>query len=345
MGREPWLSVNLSLFLPGLGQALSGRRGAGIAFFALYLALAGVALVSVLLPDVGIWVLYACAFGALGVGIASLVHAHRTEAAANPPEFEAERKAAPDGLLAVFLTRFLPGLGHAYLKRYFLAAALILVSIVLGAVLGKRGVTEAVQGIWAGFVSYHAYRVAPVHRAAGDRWIKRLVAGVVLSGVLYSGVVSGLRGFVVQAFRTPADSMAPTLRAGDYFFVRKWDRGRIRRGDVVVFPFPSDRSKDLVKRVIGMPGDRVEIRNKIVWLNGHELDDPHAIHLDSEIGDDQIPRDNFGPVVVPQGQLFVLGDNRDHSNDSRYWGPLPVRDVKGIGHKIYWPLSRAGPIH
>jgi len=160
-----------------------------------------------------------------------------------------------------------------------------------------------------------------------------------------------IRTFVVQAFKIPSGSMIPTLEIGDHILVNKFIYGfripytRIRllpftkpeRGDVIVFVYPEDKSKDFIKRVIAVGGDTVEIRDKKVFINGKPWDDPHAFFTDPRIiprGMD--PRDNFGPVKVPEGELFVMGDNRDNSRDSRYWGFVHVGEVKGKAFLIYY---------
>lgn len=157
-----------------------------------------------------------------------------------------------------------------------------------------------------------------------------------------------IRTFVVQAFKIPSGSMQDTLLVGDYILVNKFIYGikapftdytvipikDPRRGDVVVFRFPEDPSKDFIKRVVAVGGDKVEIRNKSVYVNGELQHNPHAVHSDPRI--QNTPRDNYGPVVVPEGKLFTLGDNRDDSNDSRFWGFVDVSAVRGKAFMIYW---------
>ena len=160
-----------------------------------------------------------------------------------------------------------------------------------------------------------------------------------------------LRAFVIQAFRIPSASMEDTLLIGDFLFVNKFEYGpkipfthiRLpglrppRRGDVIVFQFPQDPSKDYIKRCIGTGGETLSIHDKQVWVNGAALREPYAIHGDPAVhpaGYDY--RDNFGPYTVAKGQLFMMGDNRDNSNDSRYWGPLDLDLVKGRAMFLYW---------
>jgi signal peptidase I len=160
-----------------------------------------------------------------------------------------------------------------------------------------------------------------------------------------------LRAFVIQAFRIPSASMQNTLLIGDFLFVNKFEYGpkipfthiRLpglrapRRGDVIVFQFPQDPSKDYIKRCIGTGGEIIRVREKQVAVDGVALREPYAIHTDPAVhppGYDY--RDYFGPYTVPKSQLFMMGDNRDNSNDSRYWGPLEMDLVKGRAMFLYW---------
>ncbi len=164
-----------------------------------------------------------------------------------------------------------------------------------------------------------------------------------------------IRTFVVQAFKIPSGSMEPTLEIGDHILVNKFIYGtkipftsvklfpweNPQRGDVIVFIYPLETDKDFIKRVIAVEGDTVRIVNKKLYINGIEAPDPHAVYREETIfpGDVQ-KRDNFGPVTVPKGNLFVLGDNRDRSLDSRVWGFVPLDDVKGKAFIIYWSWDR-----
>jgi len=160
-----------------------------------------------------------------------------------------------------------------------------------------------------------------------------------------------IRTFIIQAFKIPSGSMKPTLQIGDHLLVTKFIYGvKIpiirktlipisdpKRGDIVVFIYPEDRSKDFVKRVIGVAGDTIEIKDKKIFLNSMSYKDNFGVYSDDMIipGAAQ-PRDNFGPVTVPPGHIFVMGDNRDQSYDSRFWGFVDQRDVLGKAFIIYW---------
>jgi signal peptidase I len=160
-----------------------------------------------------------------------------------------------------------------------------------------------------------------------------------------------IRTFVVQAFKIPSGSMKPTLLIGDHLLVNKFIYGvkipfvrktlfsvsEPKRGDVVVFIYPEDRSKDFIKRVIGVSGDTIEIRNKKIFLNGLPYHDVHGVYADDFVIPGAIqPRDNYGPFKVPRGALFTMGDNRDQSYDSRFWGVVESKDVLGKAMIIYW---------
>ncbi len=160
-----------------------------------------------------------------------------------------------------------------------------------------------------------------------------------------------IRTFVVQAFKIPSGSMEDTLLIGDHLLVTKFLYGTKipftdtkiltirdpRRGDVVVFEYPEDASKDFIKRVVGLPGDVVEGKEKKVFVNGKPFENPYEIHKEQEvIPKAQNPRDTFGPVTVPADSYFVMGDNRDRSYDSRFWGFVKSSKIKGKAFIKYW---------
>jgi signal peptidase I len=166
-------------------------------------------------------------------------------------------------------------------------------------------------------------------------------------------VALAIRATVVEAFWVPSGSMLPTIQIGDHLFVNKLAYGfhidipftgivipvtqwaHPQRGDIVVFVSPNDGKTDLIKRVVAVAGDTVEIRQKKLYINGQPAPDPYA-HFKYPQDTNGIPRDNFGPVVVPPGKFFVMGDNRDESLDSRYWGFADEKAIKGKATFIYW---------
>ncbi len=180
--------------------------------------------------------------------------------------------------------------------------------------------------------------------------------GVYLTSIVFALVLAlFLTSFVVQAYKIPSGAMRPTLLVGDHILVNKFiysvkipfsDITLIpvkepKRGDIVVFIYPEDRSKDFIKRLIGVPGDTIEIRKKRIILNGLPYNDKHGVYVDNLIIPGAVqPRDNFGPVRVPEGSFFVMGDNRDHSYDSRFWGFVDRRAIKGKAINVYWSWDR-----
>jgi signal peptidase I len=190
----------------------------------------------------------------------------------------------------------------------------------------------------------HATRKAQVN---SQKSVAREYAEALLVALLLAFFI---RSFIVQAFKIPSGSMLPTLQIGDHILVNKflyglrlpyplettlWEWGQPDRGDVIVFIYPRDRSKDFIKRVVAVEGDSVEVRHKAVYVNGTKADDPHATF---KFNEQEIPgpRDNFGPITVPPHKLFVMGDNRDESHDGRFWGFVDRDDVKGKAFLIYW---------
>ena len=141
----------------------------------------------------------------------------------------------------------------------------------------------------------------------------------------------------------PASSMEPTLKLGDYFMVRMdyYPRKRPKQSDIVIFRFPSDHSKDFIKRVVAVEGQEFEIQDKKVFVDNQKVAEPWAIHRSPETTPaTQSPRDNLGPIIVPKGHVFVMGDNRDFSFDSRFFGPVDVREIKGRVLYIYWAADK-----
>lgn len=164
-----------------------------------------------------------------------------------------------------------------------------------------------------------------------------------------------IRSFVVQAFKIPSGSMEPTLLIGDHLLVNKFiygirnpftgsvwiPVGEPERGDIIVFKYPVNPKQDFIKRVIGVAGDRIRVVNKEVFVNGKPFIVKNAVHLDPNIIPGTVnPRDNFGPVTVPKNSLFVMGDNRDNSYDSRFWKFVKLKAVKGKAFIIYWSWDK-----
>jgi signal peptidase I len=180
--------------------------------------------------------------------------------------------------------------------------------------------------------------------------VQEYVEALVVAGVL----TLFLREFVIQAFRIPSESMCNTLLVGDFLFVNKLEYGpkipftHIRLpgyrnphpGDVIVFDFPPDPSKQFIKRCVAVGGQTLEVRHKDVWVDGVKRAEPYVKHISAtEEPEGYTNRDNYRPPTVPPGQLFMMGDNRDNSYDSRFWGPVEMDLVKGHAMFIYFSTS------
>jgi len=196
---------------------------------------------------------------------------------------------------------------------------------------------------------------APSRRAARTKSTMREYVEAIVLAILLTVVI---RGLVVQAFRIPTGSMENTLLVGDFLFVNKLVYGseidigvqghrliyyrfpairQPQRGDVIVFRYPDDPSRDFIKRCVAVEGQTVEIRDKVLFVDGKALVEPYIIHSDDRILPKEVSaRDNFGPTVVPKGHIFMMGDNRDNSHDSRFWGPLALNLIKGKAMILYW---------
>jgi signal peptidase I len=191
-----------------------------------------------------------------------------------------------------------------------------------------------------------------------SREFKKSTAREYLESIIIAVILAlFIRTFVVQAFKIPTGSMENNLLIGDHLLVNKFvlgptrwpiERtllpiGTIRRRDVLVFKYPEEPDRDFIKRVIGLPGETLEVREKKVYINGSPLDEPYAHYLTPAADESQYHevtsfdvRERYGPVTVPPNQYFMMGDNRDNSQDSRYWGFLPRENIKGRALIIYW---------
>jgi signal peptidase I len=194
--------------------------------------------------------------------------------------------------------------------------------------------------------------MATVQKSTIREYFESIVIAVILA--LF------VRTWVVQAFKIPTGSMENNLLIGDHLLVNKFvfgptasavDRALlpvrdIRRGDIVVFKYPDEPERDFIKRVIGLPGDILELRAKKVYVNGQPLDEPYVHYLSPASAGGEVTsldvRERYGPVKVPADQYFVMGDNRDNSQDSRYWGYLPRGHIKGKALMIYWSYDGGG---
>ena len=165
--------------------------------------------------------------------------------------------------------------------------------------------------------------------ALWKEYVKAAVVAVILAFFI--------RTFVAQAFKIPSESMVETLLVGDHLLVNKliYRFGSPQRGDIIVFEYPNDTTRDFVKRAIGLPGETLEVRGKTVYINGKPLDEKYTRFEENPFSSSG-PDYYFGPVKIPDGHLFMMGDNRNNSQDSRVWGMLDMRLVHGKAFIIHW---------
>jgi len=187
--------------------------------------------------------------------------------------------------------------------------------------------------IVARLIVKRAYAILPTWRTSVVETLDASIFAALLSLFIIT--------FVVQAFYIPSGSMEPTLQVDDRILVSKFSYrlGAIERGDVIVFHYPLNPGKDFVKRVVALGGETVELRDGVVLINGNPITELYPTAL---AGGDRACTSSYGPQTIPEGQLFVLGDNRCNSEDSRFFGFVPVQNVVGKALFIYWPPQRLG---
>jgi len=195
-----------------------------------------------------------------------------------------------------------------------------------------------------------ARTIAPKRGESLREWVK--------TAVISLAIIITFRGVVAQAYQIPSGSMEKTLLVGDFLYINKMLYGseidigfgghrffyhrfpafrQPKPGDVIVFRYPPNPSQDFIKRCVAVAGQTIEIKDKVLYVDGERRNEPFAQHDDPRVFPRELSaRDNFGPYTVPDGNIFMMGDNRDNSLDSRFWGPLPLDNVKGKAMFLYW---------
>lgn len=255
--------------------------------------------------------------------------------------------------LAVLLSCLVPGLGQLYNGQSKKAISIYGVTIALGISLKIAFANFSTVAVWTCLIItlylyviidafYYAKTIKELALRPYNRWFIYLTIWI-----LSVAINSYVRAIPYKAYKVPAGSMIPSLQIGDHFIIDTayYRNHSLARGDIVVVLYPDDPTREFVKRVIGLPHDTVEILNKQVIINGHPLQESYIQHITEEI----FPRtsslrDNFGPIVVPSDSIFLLGDNRDSSLDSRFWKNTyaKIETIQGKALYIYWSkdLSR-----
>ena len=343
VNREPWLAALLGISFPGAGHFYAGARGTGAALAALALAVAAFSMWAFAAPAGPMAA--GCAGVALSAGVLvfSAFDAHRRCIRAASPEFTAEYGASRDSWKAIFLSALFPGLGQFYAGRALPGIAFLV-----------AGMVTALANDWPLVLAYislrggamlDAWRGPVLRRGSPFATARAVTMGLTLFAAGQFALIALVRARVIQAFRIPSVSMAPTLAAGDRLFVDRTRDGRADAGDMIAYRYPLNPALKYVHRCVAVGGQTIEIRDRVVRVDGQVLEEPYVTHLDPHVRPgDEDARDNLPLLTVPRGQVFVMGDNRDNANDSRYWGPVPTRNVLGRVYKIYWPMDRAGSL-
>lgn len=346
--QEPWLAVLLSKLWPGVGQLYAGAWLKAIIF----------ALGYFLLTAWGVWSLWADT-GSTAVGLValllsfvifliSLFDAYRSIAKKNTEAFITLRKSQKDPWLATFLSTWLPGLGHLYLGKWLVGIGFFLGFLVLAGVMPLA--LQGLLGLVGAAIAYHAYISSPPRRGSSQRLIL-IVCAVIAALSVLSPSASTIRANVAEARYIPSQAMLPTLQVNDRVLVDKliYRSQAPQRGDIIVFTAPDaamqtcglalapgrQANEALIQRIIGLPGETVEIKQGNVSINGRPLQEDYI---------QAAPKQQYAARRVPAQSYFVLGDNRDNSCDSVYWGFVSEANLIGRARKIFWPLERVRPL-
>lgn len=264
------------------------------------------------------------------------------------------RKPWVAGLLA-FITI---GLGHIYSGKITNGVALcfgqvLLITILLFLLINIPNILFFIFAFIL-IISYYLFSIFDAIKIAKhkshsytinkfNKWYCYVGFFIIVNFVLNPFVQNKLKNNIIQFFNIPSGAMSPTLLIGDHILVNKfiYNSHNPQRGDLIVFEYPKDSSKDYLKRIVGTPGDVIEIKEKKLLVNKIEPVENYAIHHDpKDFPASVCPRDNFGPITVPDRSFFVMGDNRDNSFDSRFWGFVPEDKIHGKVMKIYWSWDK-----
>jgi signal peptidase I len=342
--KSPWLAVNLTAALPGVGQIYSSAVGKGVAIATASILLILFCLWSIFAPrGHTLWGLLAL-LPLLGLyGFALWDSYHTVTRSRIPAAIGLETHANPsDPWYPALLSHVLPGLGQLYLQKAVAGGLLLVAGISTSFLANFYPYWLPLPPLLWALGCGHAYWSATSRNGRQGKWLALLLAAIIfLRFTISSGPVVVQR--LLEQCIVPSISMLPTLQVNDRIFVRQWGEYVPTVGDIVVFynpeevvgENPTQNTPLAVKRVIALPGQEVEVRAGQVWLDGLPLVEPYLA---------EPPGYQWGPEIVTPDHVFVLGDNRNTSRDSRIWGFLPQRLILGRAYKIYWPPHRVQPL-
>lgn len=259
-------------------------------------------------------------------------------------------------VLALLLSFITPGLGQIYNGRLMRGVIFYLVGFLLATVLLFSGLFFKFYGmifclaillLFFLFILLDAFigaiKLKEITLKPYNKWYLYLIIFLISNFVIQPLVSSSIKNNVARAYKIPSSAMEPTLLVGDRLIANMgiYKKEKPKRGDIVIFEYPKDPSKDFIKRVIGLEGEKVEIVGNKIYINDKLLDDPWAYYKESDLTKPFEGLENFGPVVVSKDSLFVLGDNRHDSQDSRFWGYVNIKKLKGKALYIYWAKHKS----
>lgn len=260
--------------------------------------------------------------------------------------------------LAGVLSSIIPGVGHVYLGNFDRGVKFYATIILIYCLLLISGILPfpifSLAFLLICFTIVYVYSIvdsvkltrlikSPYFLKPYNKWYIYFGAYLIIFYIVLPIAPKITKKMVVQSYTISSGAMKSTLFIGDHFFVNKYSYlfSQPKRGDIVLFPFPEDPSKELIFRVIGLSGDKIEIREKKLFINDRFYPEEYISNRDPDIIPLIVkPRDFYGPVIVPKDSLFLMGDNRDHSWDSRFWGFVKASSVKGKPENIYWSWDR-----
>jgi signal peptidase I len=339
VNKDPWLAANLSMFFPGIGQFYAGKPSKGLIFLIAQITLLITGVWSIFAPNgqtlSGLIILLLAGilylFNVLDAHL-SVYHDRKHEIKEKIP------RKHKNPWFAVFVSRILPGLGHLYLKRSVLGLVFLTLSLIFLQLNNFFHILLFVVPLLTAIATYDTYCTFSQKTEAYKRSFVAIMAGLVFFSGLIGGYLPSWLDQHFEQFIIPSPSMMPTLQIGDRLFVAESLDYQPHRGDIIVFhppealqEFDATASDFFIKRVIGLPNDTIEVHQGQVYVNGNPLSEPYIAAP---------PAYEMKTLTVPPHHYFVLGDNRNDSIDSHFWGFLPEELIFGKAYKIYWPFNR-----